>query len=54
MTATTEPSSITEALADKNWKKAMDIEYDALMHKLGILFLQGEVRILLTAVGSTK
>jgi hypothetical protein len=32
MTATTEPSSITEALADKKWKKAMDVEYDALMH----------------------
>jgi histone deacetylase 1/2 len=31
MTVTTEPNSITEALADANWKKAMDIEYDALM-----------------------
>jgi histone deacetylase 1/2 len=32
MTAMTESSSITEALTDKNWKKDMDIEYDALMH----------------------
>jgi hypothetical protein len=31
MTVTAEPSSITEELADKNWKKAMDIEYDTLM-----------------------
>jgi histone deacetylase 1/2 len=29
--ATFEPSSVRDALASKEWKKAMDIEYDALM-----------------------
>jgi hypothetical protein len=31
MTTTTEPASISDALADTNWKKAMDIEYETLM-----------------------
>jgi histone deacetylase 1/2 len=31
MAATSEPTSITDALANAHWKKAMDIEYDALM-----------------------
>jgi hypothetical protein len=55
MTATSEPTSITDALANANWKKAMDIEYDALMkNKPGILFLHVVVRILLTVVGYTR
>jgi hypothetical protein len=31
MATTSEPTSITDALANANWKEAMDIEYDALM-----------------------
>jgi hypothetical protein len=30
-TSTGEPQNLEEALGDKNWKNAMDIEYDALM-----------------------
>jgi hypothetical protein len=31
LTTTGEPSSLTEALSDANWKKAMDHEFDALV-----------------------
>jgi hypothetical protein len=31
LTITGEPSSLTEALSDANWKKAMDHEFDALV-----------------------
>jgi hypothetical protein len=31
LAATTEPTSVDTALADENRKKAMDVEYDALM-----------------------
>jgi hypothetical protein len=31
MAATSEPQSVTNALADNNWMKAMNIEYEALM-----------------------
>jgi histone deacetylase 1/2 len=31
MEATSEPKSVHDALADSNWKKAMDVEYEALM-----------------------
>jgi histone deacetylase 1/2 len=31
LAATTEPTSVDNALVDENWKKAMDVEYDALM-----------------------
>jgi histone deacetylase 1/2 len=30
-TSTSEPQTIEEALGDKNWKEAMDIEYNSLM-----------------------
>jgi hypothetical protein len=28
---TGEPSNLSQALLDNNWKKAMDVDYDALM-----------------------
>jgi len=31
LTSTGEPCSVDEALGDKNWKAAMDLEYEALM-----------------------
>jgi hypothetical protein len=31
MSATSEPKSVADALAHKNWKKEMDVEYEALM-----------------------
>jgi hypothetical protein len=31
LTTTGEPSSLTEALSDANWKKAMDHKFDALV-----------------------
>jgi hypothetical protein len=31
LTTTGEPSNLSEALSDKCWKKAMDIEFDALV-----------------------
>jgi hypothetical protein len=32
LTVTVEPENLTDALKNTNWKKAMDIEYDALMN----------------------
>jgi hypothetical protein len=31
LSATAEPTSVADALRDKNWKKVMDVEYMALM-----------------------
>jgi hypothetical protein len=31
-TSTSEPQSLDEALENKNWKQAMDLEYTALMN----------------------
>jgi hypothetical protein len=31
LTNTGEPTSIDEAISDKNWKAAMDLEFDALV-----------------------
>jgi hypothetical protein len=31
LTTSGEPSSVNKALIDKHWKKAMDLEYDALV-----------------------
>jgi hypothetical protein len=33
LTSSGEPYSIDDALEDKNWKNAMDLEYDALIKK---------------------
>jgi histone deacetylase 1/2 len=32
LTATREPQIVEEALGNKNWKEAVDIEYNALMN----------------------
>jgi hypothetical protein len=43
---TGEPRSVEEALTNPHWKKAMDLEYDALMkNKHGTLFLQKKVEM---------
>jgi hypothetical protein len=50
-----EPRSLEEALSNKNWKQAIDIEYDALVkNKAWHLFLLRRVEMWLTANGFTK
>jgi hypothetical protein len=47
LTSSGEPYSIEEALASKEWKAAMDVEYDALMKiKHGTWYHQRRVVIL--------
>jgi hypothetical protein len=51
-----EPSNLDDALANKNWKEAMDAEYDALMvnQSWRLVPQQSGTLMLLIVVGSTR